>query len=80
MSYVERDSRGRHRDTSHRRSSGYARSRSPSKRSDSDKCYVYGRTGHYKKICPELECHNCYNKGHISRDCPAKERRDSPFY
>ena len=80
VSHVERNSRDRRRDNSRERSSGYARSRSPTRRSDSDKCYVCGRSGHYKKICPEIECHNCFNKGHISRDCPAKERRNSPSY
>ena len=68
MSYVERDSRGRHRDSSRERFCGYRRSRSPSRRSDSNRCYLCGRSGHYKKVCPEIECHNCYSEEHISKD------------
>ena len=36
-----------------------------------------GRQGHYKKVCPEIECHKCYKKGHISRECPLGESGDS---
>ena len=34
-----------------------------------------------KKVCPDIECHRCYSKGHISRDCPDREyRAGSPYY
>ena len=32
-------------------------------------CYVCGRQDHYKKVCPEIECHKCYKKG----ECPLRE-------
>ena len=28
-----------------------------------------GRQDHYKKVCPEIECHKCYKKG----ECPLRE-------
>ena len=36
-------------------------------------CYVCGIQNHYKKVCPEIECHKCYKKGHVSRECPLRE-------
>ena len=44
---------------------GYSRS--------SNVCYVCGSQDHYKKVCSEIECHKCYKKGHISRECPLRE-------
>ena len=32
-----------------------------------------GRQDHYKKSWPEIECHKCYKKGHISRECQLRE-------
>ena len=31
------------------------------------------RQDHYKKVCPEIKCHKCYKKGHISRECPLRK-------
>ena len=31
------------------------------------------RQDHYKKSWPEIECHKCYKKGHISRECQLRE-------
>ena len=35
--------------------------------------FVMCRQGHYKKVCPEIECHKCHKKGHSSRECPLGE-------
>ena len=39
-----------------------------------------GRQDHYNKVCPEIECHNCYQKRCISRECPLKESGYSSGY
>ena len=35
--------------------------------------FVMCRQGHYKKVCPEIECHKCHKKEHSSRECPLGE-------
>ena len=36
-------------------------------------CYALGRQDHYKNVYSKIECHKCYKKEHISRECPLRE-------
>ena len=62
--YLSRNARDYHRESHLRRDSSYkccSREKPYSSRErfskPSDVCYVCGRQGHYKTVCPEIECH-----------------------
>jgi len=36
-------------------------------------CINCGTHGHYKAICPKIQCYECKSFGHIGRDCPRRQ-------
>ena len=40
--------------------------------SNNDWCVVFGKTSHIGHHCPDVQCYNCEEFGHLTRDCPHK--------
>ena len=85
-----RDSRDRRQDNHDRcfssRDNPYSKPRSGSREFDrrsydslgKSSCYHCGDTSHRIRFCPQVTCHVCFRKGHISSDCQEQSRaRDS---
>lgn len=36
-------------------------------------CINCGTQGHYKAICPKIQCYECKNFGHIGRNCSRRQ-------